>query len=410
LYTHGHEKPHGFNDMVWDYCRGYIEFPDNITATASPEAAYSCFALKATDLSEGNTSLEEQAIDEELAKFCPSTSKMGDTFADLITSMWAHDPEPSLQQRLKVEADALASVAALTTGDIPDPTSYSKAVHPSRPDSSHWIAAIKREIDTLVARGTWEVVPKSVVRKSGKRPIRCKLVFKKKLIKDGSIKYKARLVACGYSQQANLDYSSDELYASVCSYSSMRYLLSLATQKGYHLFQTDVEAAYLQSVLTDEIYMDPPPGSPRLDADGNPIFLKLKRGLYGLRQGGFYWSQCFKEFMTGSKYDMGFRPMTGEPNLYRKSFEIEGEKAELYVGQYVDDCLVAASSTKALDWFMERISDRFPINPSSSGFVTSEEPGLLLSMHVKYDRDAGLLSFNQLSAIEALAKKVRFGR
>jgi hypothetical protein len=184
----------------------------------------------------------------------------------------------------------------------------------------------------------------------------------------------------------------------------MRYLLSLTTQKGYLLYQTDIEAAYLQSEITDELYMELPPNLSNT-VDGTPVVAQLKRGLYGLKQGGYAWSQCFKEFMVSEKYGMGFKPMTGEPNLYRKAWTLDGVPSEIFVGQYVDDCCVSVSSQEALDWYIKRLSDRFPINSSASGFVTVDEPGLLLSMHVKYDRALGVLRFNQLAAIEALAKK-----
>ena len=104
-------------------------------------------------------------------------------------------------------------------------------------------------------------------------------------------------------------------------------------------------------------------------------------------------------------FNMQFKPMTGEPNLYRKAFTLNGIKQEVFVGQYVDDCLVAASSQEALDWFMSHLSKRFPVNPSSSGEITTEKPGLLLSMQVSYDRTHGVLRFNQQRSIEALAAK-----
>ena len=98
--------------------------------------------------------------------------------------------------------------------------------------------------------------------------------------------------------------------------------------------------------------------------------------------------------------------MTGEQNLYRKVLVKDGTTHELYVGQYVDDCLIAASSQWILDWFLDSLSNRFPVNPSSSGTITVENPGLLLSMNVIYDQKRGILRFDQRRAIEALAAKL----
>jgi hypothetical protein len=243
--------------------------------------------------------------------------------------------------------------------------------------------------------------------------VKCKYVYKKKLNKDGTLQYKSRLVACGYSQVAGMDYSLDQIYAGVCSYSSMRFLMSLACQKGYLLSQTDITGAYLESYLDEEIYMDPPPdmridGKPPRDPDtGEELVCQLKRGLYGLKQSGYAWSQVFKDFMLRDpEYEMGFTEMTGEPNMYRKEFELNGKKEELILGQYVDDCLLAASSEEARRWFMERLEKRFPVNPKSTGVISFETPGLVLSMNVRYDAKKGVLQFDQKNAITALAEKI----
>ncbi len=82
------------------------------------------------------------------------------------------------------------------------------------------------------------------------KPVRCKYVLKKKLNEDMSLQFKSRLVACGYSQVPGLDYSIDETYAGVLSYSSMRFLISLiCQQKGYVRSQTDIQGEYSESSI-----------------------------------------------------------------------------------------------------------------------------------------------------------------
>ena len=109
------------------------------------------------------------------------------------------------------------------------------------------MASIARERSTLEERGTWELVPRKSIGRN--RPVRCRYVFRKKLNKDRTLQYKSRLVACGYSQVEGLNYSADEVYASVCAYSSMRFLFSLACQEGYILSQADITGAYLEALL-----------------------------------------------------------------------------------------------------------------------------------------------------------------
>jgi len=141
-------------------------------------------------------------------------------------------------------------------------------------------------------------------------------------------------------------------------------------------------------------------GKPPVDKDGNELVCKLKRGAY-------LWSECLRAFLTkDAEYNMGFVEMTGEPNMYRKVFELNGKTEEIIIGVYVDDQLIAASSKDAQQWYMERLSKRFPVNSKSSGDISVEEPGLLLSMNVSYDRARGILRFDQKKAIEALAEKL----
>lgn len=61
-----------------------------------------------------------------------------------------------------------------------------------------WYAAMKDEIKSLMKNNTWVLVDKP----SSQRVVRCKWIFKKKVeVSDGNkVRYKARLVANGYSQ------------------------------------------------------------------------------------------------------------------------------------------------------------------------------------------------------------------
>ena len=331
------------------------------------------------------------------------------TFHQQIESMWKDDEMLHMNMvNLRQETIAAAGlVENLLIGEIPEPGNYKMATHPDHPERAEWLESMKRERETLKSRGTWIMVPRSST--NGQRPVKCKYVYKKKRNKDMSLQYKSRLVSCGYSQVAGMDYSLDQLYAGVCSYSSMRFLMSLACQKGYILSQTDITGAYLESYLDETIYMEPPPdmfvnGKPPTDPKtGEPLVCLLKRGLYGLKQAGHAWSRVFKDFMVK---DNGFKEMTGEPNMYRKVFELNGRREEIILGQYVDDCLIASSSENARRWFMSKLEKRFPVNPKSSGIISINTPGLVLSMHVRYDIDKGILQLDQHDAIAALAKRI----
>ncbi|XP_015160200.1 uncharacterized mitochondrial protein AtMg00820-like [Solanum tuberosum] len=103
-----------------------------------------------------------------------------------------------------------------------DPTSYVEPVK-----DPHWVAAMKSEIQALQDNHTWSLVELP----AGKKPIGCKWVFKVKYTSSGAVeRYKAQLVATGYSQQEGLDYT--ETFSPVAKMVTVRFLLGLPARRG----------------------------------------------------------------------------------------------------------------------------------------------------------------------------------
>ena len=203
-------------------------------------------------------------------------------FQEQIKSLWDYDFALQLNEAemKKESAFAAAMVDQVLNGGIPEPAQYRHATAPYHPEREQWAESIARERATLEGRGTWELVPRNSIGKN--RPVKCRYVFRKKRNRDGSLQFKSRLVACGYSQVEGMNFNADEVYASVCSYSSVRFLFSLACQQGFILSQADITGAYLEAPLDDDVYMECPPdmyvdGKPPIDKDGNELVCKLKR-------------------------------------------------------------------------------------------------------------------------------------
>ncbi|KAK6780134.1 hypothetical protein RDI58_022318 [Solanum bulbocastanum] len=96
----------------------------------------------------------------------------------------------------KVSPKYQVNLSAFSTAT--EPTTYSEAVkHPK------WVEAIKAEIYALQDNYTWDIV--SIPE--GKKPIGCKWVYKIKHKASSEIeRFKAKLVAKGYSQQEGIEY------------------------------------------------------------------------------------------------------------------------------------------------------------------------------------------------------------
>ena len=108
-----------------------------------------------------------------------------------------------------------------------------------------WRAAMNEEIESLLKNKTWELVDCP----PGKKPVRFRWIFTVKYKADGIIgRFKARLVANGYTQTYRIDYI--ETFAPVAKINTIWVLLSLAMNLDCPLQQFDVKTLfYMASCL-----------------------------------------------------------------------------------------------------------------------------------------------------------------
>ena len=118
----------------------------------------------------------------------------------------------------------------------------------------NWSPACSKEFDALTLNQTWDLVPSA----STQNIVGCKWVFTTKFFSNGALeRYKARLVAKGFHQQYGKDYA--ETFSPVIKSTTIRVVLDVATRKAWPLKQLDVNNAFLQGELTEEVYMSQPP-------------------------------------------------------------------------------------------------------------------------------------------------------
>lgn len=91
--------------------------------------------------------------------------------------------------------------------------------------------------------------------------------------KSGKIeRFKARLVVRGYEQREGIDF--EETYSPVATISSIRTIIAIATIKNLEWIQFDVASAFLNGVIEEDIYAEPPEGLTTNKC------LKLNKALY----------------------------------------------------------------------------------------------------------------------------------
>ena len=175
-----------------------------------------------------------------------------------------------------------------SSGQAVEPKTYKEAM--TSPDSDKWAKAIADEYGLLMARGTWildDLPP-------GRKPVGCRWVFKIKRNPAGQIeRYKARLVAQGFTQRYGEDYF--ETYSPVAGIATIRLLMAWAVQQNMFIDQYDLEGAYLHGDIDTAIFMKQPEGY--VEPGQKSKVCRIVRSLYGLRQSGRCWNSKFNEVM-----------------------------------------------------------------------------------------------------------------
>lgn len=101
-------------------------------------------------------------------------------------------------------------------------------------------------------------------------------MFKVRENPDGSVnKYKARLVGKGFHQTAGFDFN--ETFSTVVKPVTVRVVLTLALSRNWSIRQLDVNNAFLNGVLQEEVVMEQPQGF--VDEKNPNLVCKLHKAL-----------------------------------------------------------------------------------------------------------------------------------
>ena len=198
-----------------------------------------------------------------------------------------------IDNQTSTHPDALT--VQLHSDDVKIPNNMHDVI--ASPERDRWIAAINVELDSFKSNEVFVPVKPSELPKS-QHVIGSRFVFAVKTDEHGHVtRFKARLVARGFTQIENVDYHLT--YSPVLAMRSLRILLAYAAIKNLPLRHVDVITAFLNGKLPEELYMSPPDGWNTMSND----IWRLQRAVYGLKQAGRMWYIELKKFFAELNFE-----------------------------------------------------------------------------------------------------------
>jgi hypothetical protein len=263
------------------------------------------------------------------------------------------------------------------TNHMTEPNTYSEALDSE--SKMEWDRAMKREITSLKDNNVWDLVKLP----RGGKVVGCKWVFKEKLGPNGQVaRFKARLVAQGFSQRKGEDY--EETFSPVVRMESVRSLLAFGAKNNMIIHQMDVETAFLNGNLTENVYMSQPEG---FVVEGKEDHVcKLNKSIYGLKQSSRCWNVALHDHLC----KIGLVQSLNDPCIYYSE-----DKTKI-CAVYVDDIILLADNELSMSNIKKEVSSKFIVKDLG-------ELDYFLGIHVRNDVDSIILS--QSSYIERMLER-----
>lgn len=247
-------------------------------------------------------------------------------------------------------------------------------------EKDQWEDAMKQELKSFQDCDSWEIVD----RPSGGTVVKNKWVFKKKYNIKGEVRYRARLVAKGFTQKKGIDYN--ETFSPVLKYSTFRLLLALSVEVGLEINHLDVPTAFLNGLLHEAVYMEIPEYL-NINNCNNKV-LKLKKAIYGLKQSARAWYTQVEDCLL----KLNFKRSNFEPCLFIKN----EHNVKIYIALFVDDFFVFYNCQNVYEELINELVAKFKIK--DLGQIKQ-----CLGMHVNVYKDC--ITIDQKHFIESILKK-----
>lgn len=306
------------------------------------------------------------------------------------------DSYDQLFQSVEEDGDDLLIAAimqeyALASGTEGEPKSLKEAL--GGDEASKWRAAVQAELEQIEKLGTWDIVEAP----ADANIVSSKFVFRLKRDEHGNItKYKARLVARGFTQKFGIDYFDTRVW--IVRWETIRNLLAQAASRGSVIHQADVKNAYLNAEIKEDIYVELPPSytefrplPPHLSQ--KRAVCKLKKGLYGTKQAGRGWYMKLRDTFI----KLGYKVSTADLGVF---YKFSSPNKYTIVAVATDDLTIIAESNESAQLIKDQLNQHFEL-------VDLGEIKWLLGVHITRDLENRTISLGQQTYIDEIIK--RFG-
>jgi Reverse transcriptase (RNA-dependent DNA polymerase) len=205
-------------------------------------------------------------------------------------------------------------------------------------------------------------------------------------------KYKARLVARGFTQIYGVDFY--ETYAPVARLSSFRLLLAMANRNGWPADSFDFDSAYLNSILSDDevIYLEQPAEYTKGNAKG--YVFRLRKALYGLKQGARSWYETLRKALE----ELGFKRTEADHGVFVRRWE---DGRFVAMGVHVDDCMAIGTTQGLLNEFKVRMNKKYRLTDLGSC-------RWLLGIKIERDLEGETTALSQHAYIDSIITRFNF--
>ena len=161
------------------------------------------------------------------------------------------------------------------------------------------------------------------------------------------VKAKSRLVARGFKQREGIDFS--ETFAPTVSSSCVRLLSAIACERNLDLCHFDVDQAFVQAELNEDVFLRLPGGCG--DLSGKVV--RLNKSLYGLKQASRMWHThlitCLKS--------LGFEQCQADVCVFRL---VEDGRIVITAVVHVDDIFTVGRKDRC-DRFCMDLNEMIPV-------------------------------------------------